>query len=146
MNPSSGLVDELPEVFERFGPVQVRRMFGGYGIFHDGRMFGLVAGGRLYLKTDDENRAQFVDKKLAPFEYMRSNELTATSYYEAPAEIYEDRDEAARWARLAWDAVLRKGSAAARKPRKLGAKNAAAKKPATKKAAAKKSAGARGRA
>lgn len=138
MTPS-GLVDELPEVFERFGRVEARRMFGGYGLFHEDRMFGLIAGGRLYLKTDDENRAQFVDQGLAPFAYMRSSELTATSYYEAPAEIYEDRDEAARWAQVAWGAVLRKGSATARKPRK-----ASAKKKVAKKAATKKSAGARG--
>ena len=129
---SSALADELPEVFERFGRVAVRRMFGGHGLFHEGSMFGLVAGGRLYLKTDDENRALFVDKGLGPFEYTRRNELTATSYYEAPAEIYEDREEAARWARSAWGAVLRKGAATAKAPRRPAAK----KKVAAKKAAA----------
>ena len=107
---SSSLADELPEVVERFGAVAVRRMFGGYGLFHEGSMFGLVAGGRVYLKTDDENRRLFEERRLTPFEYARRGEMTATSYYEAPAEIFEDRDEAARWAQLAWGAVLRKGS------------------------------------
>jgi hypothetical protein len=66
-----------------------------------------VSGERLYLKTDQESRAKFEAKGLAPFEYMRSGKLTPTSYVEAPPEIYEDREEAARWARLAWEAVLR---------------------------------------
>jgi DNA transformation protein len=127
------LAEDLPEVFERFGRVSARRMFGGHGIFHEGRMFGLVSGERLYLKTDEENRAQFEAKGLAPFEYMRAGKLTPTSYVEAPPEIYEDREEAARWARLAWEAVLRKGGAAARQMpavRKMAAKKAPRKKPA----------------
>ena len=125
------LADELPDMFERFGRVSARRMFGGHGIFHEGRMFGLVFGERLYLKTDEESRAKFEAKGLAPFEYMRSGKLTPTSYVEAPPEIYEDREEAARWARLAWEAVLRKGGAATRP--KPGAKKAPVAKVAAKK-------------
>ena len=125
------LAEELPEVFERFGRVSARRMFGGHGIFHEGCTFGLVSGERLYLKTDEESRAEFEAKGLAPFEYMRSGKLTPTSYVEAPPEIYEDREEAARWARLAWEAVLRKGGASER--RKPAAKKASAANVATKK-------------
>ena len=130
------LAEDLSGVFERFGRVSARRMFGGHGLFHEGRMFGLVSRERVYLKTDEENRAQFEAKGLAPFEYMRAGKLTPTSYVEAPPEIYEDREEAARWARLAWEAVLRKSGAAARqKPaaRKMAAKKAPQKKPAAKK-------------
>ena len=137
------LAEDLSGVFERFGRVSVRRMFGGHGLFHEGRMFGLVSGERLYLKTDEQNRAQFEAKGLAPFEYMRSGKLTPTSYVEAPPEIYEDREEAARWARLAWEAVLRKGGAAARQKtpaRKTAAKKAPEKKPAAKKASVAKAA------
>ncbi|MBS0451858.1 MAG: TfoX/Sxy family protein [Proteobacteria bacterium] len=139
-NSSRGLADELPEVFARFGHVDVRRMFGGHGLFHEGHMFGIVAAGRVYLKTDEENRPLFEQKRLGPFEYARRGEMTATSYYEAPAEIFEDRDEAAHWARVAWGAVLRKGSGAGKR-RTTGAKTVAktvAKAPA--KTAARKSA------
>lgn len=109
------LAEELPELFERFGRVSARRMFGGHGVFHEGRMFGLVIGERLYLKTDEASRSDFESKGMAPFAYMRSGKLTQTSYVEAPPEIYEDREEAARWARLAWEAVLRKGGATVRR-------------------------------
>ncbi len=106
----SEFADELHEVFERFGRIAVRRMFGGYGIYHEERMFALVSGDRLYLKTDDVSRPQFEAKRLPPFEYTRQGKTMATSYYEAPAEVFEDRDEAAAWARVAWEAVLRKGA------------------------------------
>ncbi|MGR4870583.1 TfoX/Sxy family protein [Variovorax sp. LARHSF232] len=114
--------DELHEVFERFGRISVRRMFGGYGIYHEERMFALVSGDRLYLKTDDVSRPQFDAKRLPPFEYTRQGKTMATSYYEAPAEVFEDRDEAAAWARLAREAVLRKGAATPKKRKPKAAK------------------------
>jgi DNA transformation protein len=112
----SEFTEQLHEVFERFGPVTLRRMFGGHGVFHDGRMFALVTGDRLYLKADAQTAPAFVEKRLAPFEYMRMGKPARLSYYEAPPEVFEDRDEAARWARIAWEAALRAGPAA-RRPR-----------------------------
>jgi DNA transformation protein len=55
----SEFVDYLHEVFGRFGPIHVRRMFGGYGIYHDGIMFGLVADDTLYLKADASTAKHF---------------------------------------------------------------------------------------
>ena len=119
----SEFTDELHEVFERFGRISVQRMFGGYGIYQEERMFPLVRGDRLYLKTDDISRPQFDARRLPPFEYTRQGKTMATSYYEAPAEVFEDRDEAAAWARLAWEAVLRKGAATRKaKPKPKAAK------------------------
>jgi DNA transformation protein len=101
--------DELHEVFERFGPISLRRMFGGHGVFRDGRMFGLVIDGRLYLKADAQSVAFFEARQLGPFEYLRRGKPARLSYYEAPPELFEDRNEAALWARRAWEAALRSG-------------------------------------
>ncbi|MEO8325124.1 MAG: TfoX/Sxy family protein [Nitrospirota bacterium] len=35
----SEYVEFLKEVFEQFGPIHPRRMFGGHGLFHKGVMF-----------------------------------------------------------------------------------------------------------
>jgi DNA transformation protein len=106
----SDFAEHLHEAFERFGRITLKRMFGGHGVFHDGRMFGLVLNDRLYLKTDAQTVAAFEAKHLPPFAYMRGGKLTATSYFEAPPEVFEDREEAASWARLAWEATLRSGT------------------------------------
>jgi DNA transformation protein len=39
-------------LFASFGPVTLRRMFGGAGIFSQGLMFGLVFDKAIYLKAD----------------------------------------------------------------------------------------------
>ena len=51
--------DDIRELFAAFGPVVVRRMFGGAGIFADGTMFALVHDGVIYLKADERNAPDF---------------------------------------------------------------------------------------
>ncbi len=103
----SGFTDFLPELFEGFGRVTLRRMFGGHGLYHDGSMIGLVASDVLYLKADDETRELFTARRLGPFRYGREGKMASMSYYEAPSEIFDDPDDAAIWARRAFAAALR---------------------------------------
>ena len=50
---------DIVELFSAFGPVTVRRMFGGAGIYADDTMFALIADGVIYLKAGDSNAAMF---------------------------------------------------------------------------------------
>ncbi|HQT27200.1 MAG TPA: TfoX/Sxy family protein [Burkholderiales bacterium] len=97
----------LHEVFSWFGPISVRRMFGGYGLFREGLMFGLVSDDTLYLKADEENAGRFEKLGLGQFGYRRRDRLVTLSYYMAPAEILEDSEQAAIWARSAFEAACR---------------------------------------
>lgn len=103
----SEFVDSLEEVFTLFGPVRARRMFGGYGIYHDDLMFGLVADDVLYLKTDKKSVDTFIDLGLVPFEYEKNGKKMKMSYNLAPEEIYDDPEKAREWAVLAFEAALR---------------------------------------
>ena len=103
----SEFTDHLAELFEAFGPVAVRRMFGGHGIYRDGVMFGLVADDALYLKADDRNRAMFESYGLPRFEYAKQGRTISVSYYLAPGEALEDPRILADWARPAFEAALR---------------------------------------
>jgi len=100
-------VEYLKEVFELFGPVQARRMFGGYGLYHEGLMFALVSRDVLYLKTDDTNRPDFEALGLGPFEYTKQGGLQKIAYHRAPDEVMDDRELAAVWARRSFAAALR---------------------------------------
>jgi len=102
----SDFIPFLHEVFSDFGTINTRKMFGGYGIYHEGLMFGLVADNTLYLKVDASSKQQFIDKDLKPFKYDKGSKKVQMSYYLAPEEIYDDPDEAVYWARLAYQAAL----------------------------------------
>ena len=113
----SEFTDYLVELFEQFGPVLVRRMFGGYGIYHDGVMFGLVVNDTLYLKADETTVAAFESRGLGRFEYDKAGKKIHLSYYMAPEEIFDNPEQAAVWARRAC-AVAVRAKARARGPGK----------------------------
>ena len=88
--------------------MSVRRMFGGAGIFVDGRMIGLVSRDAIYLKAAAETIPAFEQEGLAPFSYATKNgEHKLTSYWRMPDRLYDDPDELARWAKAAHEAALR---------------------------------------
>ncbi len=100
-------VDFLGEVFRQFGPVQARKMFSGYGLYHDGVIFALVADETLYLKADETIAHYFEAKNLGQFEYNREDKVIKMSYYAAPEELFDDAEEAAMWARRSFEVAFR---------------------------------------
>ena len=103
----SDFIPFVQEMLEDWAPVSARRMFGGHGLYHEGLMFAIVMGQRLYLKADDVNRSEFEALGLAPFTYAMKGKDVALSYWAAPDAIFDDPQEAVLWARSAWDAALR---------------------------------------
>ena len=98
----------IHDLFQTFGAVSVRRMFGGAGLFADGVMFGLVSGGQIYLKVDVTTVTGFEREQCQPFEYATKNgKRTLTSYWRLPDRLYDDADELAQWARQAIAAARR---------------------------------------
>lgn len=65
-------VEHLHEVFSLFGTINSKPMFGGYGIYHQGLMMGLVANDAFYLKTDALSALQFSQAGCVPFEYTKN--------------------------------------------------------------------------
>jgi DNA transformation protein and related proteins len=101
------------DLFAQFGPVTVRRMFSGAGIFRDGLMFGLIIRDVIYLKADEGNAAGFEREGSAPFTYTRGKasgrpSQHALPYWRLPERLYDDPDELAVWARQAFEAAERK--------------------------------------
>jgi DNA transformation protein and related proteins len=100
--------DDIRELFAAFGPVAVRRMFGGAGIFAEDTMLALVHDGVIYLRADAESAAAFDREGLAPFTYSaRGNTRALSSYRRMPDRLYDDAEELAVWARAALAAARR---------------------------------------
>jgi DNA transformation protein len=107
----------LSELFAAFGPVTLRRMFGGIGIYADGVMFALSYDGTVYLKTDDKTAASFRQQGSEPFTYTAKNGRRAVmSYWTMPDNLYDDGEELARWAREALAVAVR--AQAGKRPRR----------------------------
>jgi DNA transformation protein len=106
---NSGTMTSKDESFKDFvfdqlrglDEVEARRMFGGYGLYHDETFFGIIHKGRLYFKTDETTADAYRKCKMKSF---RPNiRQTLKSYYQVPVEVLEDGDRLRDWALAAID-------------------------------------------
>ena len=119
----------ITELFAGFGPVTVRRMFSGAGVFADGLMIALVVDGVIFLKADETLAPQFEREGLSPFSYKtKEGRRTLMSYWRMPERLYDDPDELAAWARQSMAAAQRSGTRAKRPRPKAPPKAIRAKK------------------
>lgn len=103
----------LHHVLERMAFIRglsARALFGGHGLYQDEAIFAIILDDMLYLKTDPSTRADFEAKGLAPFRYTARGKTVTMSYYEAPAEVFEDIDEMRHWVGKALQAALASGA------------------------------------
>ena len=100
-------VAHIVDLLQFIGPVESKSMFGGFGMFLEGLMFGLVAGNELYLKVDTQNLQDYEDLGLQAFSFEKNDRQFKMSYYQAPEEAMEDAELLSDWASNAYGAAMR---------------------------------------
>jgi len=138
MARTDSFVEYTVELLEKLGPVQSRSMFGGWGLYFGGRMFGLIAEGQLFLKVDDVTKPDFQAAGCRPFVYEGGGKSVELGYWTPPSDAADDAYALLPWARRAVDAAQR--AALKKAPRKKAAakQTGAERKPAAEKAPARK--------
>jgi len=107
MKEQSGYIQYLLDQLAPIGKVTARPMFGGYGIYLNNLMFGIVEDDTFYLKVDNHNRPDYEALGLPPFTYMRKDKEVSLSYFLAPPEAIDDAEYLCDWARKSYDAAMR---------------------------------------
>ena len=115
--------EALKALFEPFGSVTVKRMFGGSGIYAEGLCFAIELKGEVFLKTDAVSQPDFSAVGSTPFVYVAKGQARPTSYWSLPAAAHEDGDELRRWASAGLEAARRAADAKA-KPRRRSRRRA----------------------
>lgn len=99
---------EIEEVFSSLGPVGIKRMFSGKGIYHQGVIIALYLFDELMLKADAQSAPAFSAAGARQWVYQREGKNpVAMPYWSVPEDAYDDPDEMAKWVRLAFEAGLR---------------------------------------
>ena len=107
-------VAHVVDTMRELGAVSAKQMFGGWGLYHEGAFFAIIVGDALYLKVDDDNRAEFESAGLPSFVYVtKDGDRMEMSYHLAPPEALENPAAMGTWARSGYGAALR---AKTRKP------------------------------
>jgi DNA transformation protein and related proteins len=118
MSESRALIAYALDLFGGMGAVEARRLFGGAGLYAGPTMFGLIYGGRIYLKTDEALARALTAEGAEPWVYMRRGEPQPTSYLSLPSAAEDDPEEACAWGRRALAIAELKKAAAPPKRRR----------------------------
>ncbi len=89
------------EQLREFPGVTWRRLFSGWSLYASGLHFAIVYEGRLYFKTDEAGRAAFEERGMGPFRPGDEGDVALISYWEVPADVLEEPEWLAEWARTA---------------------------------------------
>jgi DNA transformation protein len=99
------------------GGISGARMFGGYGLRHDGLFFALIYDYRLYVRSDENLRAELEALGSEAFRYeAKRGTVQVRSYYEVPPDLLETQDTLLELARKALGAAHKAAAQKARKP------------------------------
>lgn len=89
------VLDQLADVED----VVARKMFGGFGLYSEGKFFGIISDGVLYFKTDATTKGRYVDAGMDCF--RPSEEQILKNYFEVPADVLDSAVELSGWAQEA---------------------------------------------
>ena len=89
------VLDQLSSMPDLSGRV----LFGGYGLYHRDRFFGIIHKSRLFFKTHALTQPLYRSRGMQPFRPGARH--TLARYYEVPLDILEDRRDLETWARHA---------------------------------------------
>lgn len=101
--------EDIQDLFRAVGPVDIRRMFGGKGIYVDGRIIAVELRGELMLKGDPVAGSLYEEAGSRQWTYAHSKSGKAVSmpYWPIPSAAFDDADEAEKWVRTALEAAIR---------------------------------------
>jgi DNA transformation protein len=103
--------DAIADLFSGLGRVEVKKLFGGKGIYHNGLIVAVEIRGDLMLKADAESAAEFTAAGCKQWTYTgsRHGKLVSMPYWTVPDGAFDDADEMTPWARKAYEAAMRAG-------------------------------------
>ena len=100
---------DIEDMFASLGPVTIKRMFGGKGIYYSGCILALEVDGSILLKADGHTRPAFEEAGAVQWVYdgQKGRKAVAMPYWSIPEDAYDDPDVMAHWVGLAYEAALR---------------------------------------
>ena len=93
ISAASEAAEDIQNRLAELGDIRIKKMFGGYGIFEEDKMFALIdSKGPVFFKTDETNQARF--------EEAGSEKHARMPYFSVPEEVLSEDDLLREWARL----------------------------------------------
>lgn len=90
----------IGDVLGHMSDITEKRMFGGYGLYHQNRIFAIITGDdEVCFKATDELAETYAAAGATQFIYTghKNKKPTPMPYWRVPEKILEDRDTIETW-------------------------------------------------
>ncbi|TAI47516.1 TfoX/Sxy family protein [Flagellimonas allohymeniacidonis] len=92
---SQAAAEQLVSRLAKVEGISAKKMFGGHGIFHQGKMFGIVdSKGNVYFKVNDSSYKKYAEQD--------SHKHGKMPYYSVPVKVLENEVTLLEWA---WESI-----------------------------------------
>lgn len=108
-------VTNIIDTLSPYGNITVRKMFGGYGVYKEGNIIGIIDEDQLYFKSTPETEPYYQSFGSVPFIYEGKNRPVKMSYWMVPNTVMKDPTHLKQWVETAYQSSL---SAQKKKPAK----------------------------
>jgi DNA transformation protein len=99
---------DIQDLFAPLGPVTIKRMFGGKGVYYLGRIIAVDFQGDILLKADALTAPAFEAAGAIQWAYEgKTGAPVKMPYWSIPADAFDDPAEMAQWLKRAHEAALR---------------------------------------
>ncbi len=95
------------DTLEPHAPVTARAMFGGYGIYLNSLIIGVIVENQIYFKIDNQTRPDYEELHAEPLVFAVKNKTVTMPYMNVPESILENRDELPQWLTKAYQVAVR---------------------------------------
>lgn len=120
MAVSPEFVAHVEDLFSVVPDTNIRRMFGGVGIFRHGLMYGLgTSDGAVALKADEETVPAFKAEGSREWVYEMRGVPKGMGYWFVPERLFDEPEELKQWALAACEVAMRADAKKPPKQRKL---------------------------
>jgi DNA transformation protein len=97
----------IEEMFQSVGPVTIKKMFGGLGIYARGVIIAIETAGEIFLKADSLSASKFAAAGARQWRYDGKAKPVHMPYWTIPDDAFDDPDIMGQWVKLALEAGLK---------------------------------------
>ena len=112
-------VKYIEEILEPFGPIKIRPMFGGYGIYKLDIIFAVIVHNELYFKADPNTAEYFKSEGSEVLTFDSKGKTISMQYYKVLDEVLENKALLEKWFNLAYKSSIDANLRAKRKKDKI---------------------------
>ncbi|MGC1546982.1 MAG: TfoX/Sxy family protein [Rhodanobacter sp.] len=98
---------EIGEIFTGLGPVTIKRLFSGKGIYFEDVIVGIFMNGELLLKANAKTAPKFKAGGAKQWKHVgKQGKTTLMPYWTVPADTFDDPENMVPWVKLAFAAAV----------------------------------------